>query len=173
MSRLERFRERKDALFAEGEQSPLDPEQQERFEKLDYFAENPALDLTLTIDRSNAGTDLVVDTSDGQQRTYRRVGTITFPVGEEQVTMTLLAQPGQTRLFLPFFDGTTSTESYSGGRYLEPNQRPDGRVQVDFNYAYNPYCAYGDGWSCPIPPDENRTTARIEAGEKNFTLSDD
>ena len=65
MSRLERFRERKDALFAEGDQSPLDPEQQERFEKLDYFPENPALDLTLTIDRANAGSDPVVDTIDG------------------------------------------------------------------------------------------------------------
>jgi uncharacterized protein (DUF1684 family) len=170
MSRLERFRERKDALFAEGDHSPLDPEQQARFSKLDYFPENPALDLTLTVDRSNAGSDLVVETSDGQQRTYRRAGTVTFPVDGEQVTLTLLADPGHSRLFLPFFDGTTGTESYSGGRYLEPHERPDGRVQVNFNYAYNPYCAYGDGWSCPIPPDENRTTARIEAGEKDFSL---
>jgi uncharacterized protein (DUF1684 family) len=169
-SRLEKFRERKDALFADSEQSPLDPEQQERFSKLAYFPENPALDLTLTVDRTNAGTELIVDTSDGQKRSYHRVGTVTFPVGNEQVTMTLLAQPGHSRLFLPFFDGTSGEESYDGGRYLEPHERPDGRIQVDFNYAYNPYCAYGEGWSCPIPPEENRTTVRIEAGEKNFSL---
>jgi len=170
MSKLERFRERKDALFADHQQSPLDPEQVDRFEKLAYFPENDALDLTLTLDRTNAGTDLVVDTSDAQQRTYRRAGTITFPVGDQEVTLTLLAEPGHSRLFLPFFDGTTGTESYKGGRYLEPHLRPDGRVQVDFNYAYNPYCAYGEGWSCPIPPEENRTPVRIEAGEKDFKL---
>ena len=169
-SRLERFRERKDALFADSDQSPLDPEQQARFKRLDYFPENPALDLTLNLDRTNAGSELTVDTSDGQKRAYRRVGTITFPVGDEQVTMTLLAQPGHSRLFLPFIDGTSGTETYEGGRYLEPHERPDGRIQVDFNYAYNPYCAYGEGWSCPLPPDENHTTVRIEAGEKNFTL---
>ncbi len=170
MSKLERFRERKDALFADPHQSPLDPEQADRFEKLDYFPENDALDLTLTIDQTNAGTEVVVDTSDEQQRTYRRAGTISFEVGEEEVTLTLLAESGRSRLFLPFYDGTTGGDSYAGGRYLEPHLRPDGRVQVNFNYAYNPYCAYGEGWSCPIPPDENRTSVRIEAGEKDFKL---
>lgn len=170
MSKLERFRERKDALFADGDQSPLDPEQQERFKQLDYFSENDALDLTLTVDRASAETEVVLDTSDAQQRPYRRVGTISFPVEGEQVTMTLLAQPGHTRLFLPFLDGTSGTESYAGGRYLEPHLRPDGRVQVNFNYAYNPYCAYGEGWTCPLPPEENRTSVRIEAGEKDFRL---
>jgi uncharacterized protein (DUF1684 family) len=72
------------------------------------------------------------------------------------------------RFFLPFKDGTTGGETYAGGRYLDPRARPDGSLVVDFNYAYNPYCAYGEGWSCPVPPVENEVTAPIEAGELAF-----
>jgi uncharacterized protein len=55
------------------------------------------------------------------------------------------------------------------GRYLEPQARPDETLEVDFNYAYNPFCAYSEGWSCPIPPEENWLEVSIEAGEKAFT----
>ena len=169
MTRLDDFRARKNDLLNDSDQSPLTPEQRTAFEGLAYFPENDALALTLPVDRSAAGSDIVLDTSDGQKRQYRRVGTIDVPVGTETARLTLFAMPGHSRLFLPFFDGTTGTESYSGGRYLEPRERPDGQVEVDFNYAYNPYCAYGEGWSCPIPPEENRVSPRIEAGEQNFS----
>jgi uncharacterized protein (DUF1684 family) len=121
------------------------------------------------VEREGAGNAIVVDTSDHQPREYVRYGTITFPVNGTEETLTLLGSPGQSRLFLPFVDGTSGSDTYYNGRYLEPRLRPDGNVEVDFNYAYNPYCAYGEGWSCPIPPDENRIASRIEAGEKNFT----
>lgn len=170
MSRLEQFRERKNALFAGADQSPLDPEQQSRFTTLNYFPENEALAVVLPVNREGAGDTIVVDTSDHLPREYVRYGTITFPVEGKEETLTLLGTPGQSRLFLPFIDATSGTETYYNGRYLEPKLRPDGDVEVDFNYAYNPYCAYGEGWSCPVPPDENRLTSRIEAGEKQFTL---
>ena len=168
MSRLDDFRARKNDLFAGNEQSPLSDEQRTTFTGLAYFPENDALALTLPLNRAGAGSDIILDTSDGQQRQYRRVGTIQVPVASETATLTLFAMPGHTRLFLPFMDGTTGNESYKGGRYLEPRERPDGTIDLDFNYAYNPYCAYGDGWSCPIPPEENRISPRIEAGEQDF-----
>jgi uncharacterized protein (DUF1684 family) len=168
MTKLDNFRTRKNALFAGGEQSPLSPEQQHHFDGLAYFPENPDLALTLPIDRSEAGTSVTLQTSDGQTREYRRVGVVEVPIGDESAKLTLLALPGHSRLFLPFMDGTSGVESYKVGRYLEPGERPDGQIEVDFNYAYNPYCAYGEGWSCPIPPDENRITQRIEAGEQDF-----
>jgi uncharacterized protein (DUF1684 family) len=170
MSRLSEFRKRKDALFAESEQSPLTPEQQAEFTSLEYFPENEEFAYVLPVNREGAGDRIVVDTSDHQPREYVRYGTITFPVGEKEETLTLLGTPGQSRLFLPFVDGTSGAETYHDGRYLEPRLRPDGEVEVDFNYAYSPYCAYGDGWSCPIPPVENRIASRIEAGEKTFPL---
>ena len=63
-------------------------------------------------------------------------------------------------------------ETYEVGRYLEPQLLPDGRLHVDLNYAYNPFCAYGSGWSCPIPPAENHLSVMIPAGERAFRLPD-
>jgi uncharacterized protein (DUF1684 family) len=69
--------------------------------------------------------------------------------------------------FLPFVD-LSGVETYGAGRYLEPVERPDGRFEVDFNLAYNPYCAYNENWSCPITPAENRLRVPIRAGEMVF-----
>ncbi|MBK6663441.1 MAG: DUF1684 domain-containing protein [Thermoflexaceae bacterium] len=80
-----------------------------------------------------------------------------------------LRGPGQWRL-LPAFRGRLPrrTETYGAGRYLDVEPLPDGRLHVDFNYAYNPYCAYNDAWSCPIPPRENMLNVHIRAGERTF-----
>ena len=76
------------------------------------------------------------------------------------------------RFFLPFRDKTSGNETYELGRYLDPQMSPDGHLMIDFNYAYNPYCAYGEGWSCPFPPRENWIEVPIEAGEKMFVRED-
>jgi uncharacterized protein (DUF1684 family) len=69
-------------------------------------------------------------------------------------------------------DTTNGLETYTGGRYIDPQEKPNGKLTVDFNYAYNPYCAYGDGWSCPLPPEANQLPVEIRAGEKAFHLSE-
>jgi uncharacterized protein (DUF1684 family) len=68
--------------------------------------------------------------------------------------------------FLPFADSMAGKETYGAGRYLEPLALMGGKVLVDFNYAYNPYCAYNDLYSCPLTPWENRLKVPIRAGEK-------
>jgi uncharacterized protein (DUF1684 family) len=68
--------------------------------------------------------------------------------------------------FLPFADANAGSETYSAGRYLEPEYLGDNRFHVDLNQAYNPYCAYSPDWSCPITPPENRLKVAIRAGEK-------
>ena len=70
--------------------------------------------------------------------------------------------------FLPFVDSLAGKETYGAGRYLEPHRHGDGPFHIDFNYAYNPYCAYNERWSCPITPAENRLKVPIRAGEKLF-----
>jgi uncharacterized protein (DUF1684 family) len=72
----------------------------------------------------------------------------------------------QNGAFLPFVDNLAGQETYPAGRYLEPEPLPDGRFLVDFNMAYNPYCAYNEMWSCPLTPFENRLKVPIRAGEK-------
>lgn len=169
-TRLIRFRRNKDEYFAQDEHSPLTPQQREQFAGLVYFDENSALALTLELDASgeHAGERISLGTTDGTVKPFVRAGQIHFEVGGSPVSFTVFKEPDRGRFYLPFRDGTAGTETYAVGRYLDPQARPDGRLVVDFNFAYNPYCAYGDGWSCPIPPRENITPVRIEAGEKDF-----
>jgi len=72
-------------------------------------------------------------------------------------------------LFCPFTDGTTGKETYKSGRFLDLYRTPGSKdIEIDFNKAYNPYCAYNHEYSCPIPPDENHLDFKVEAGEKTF-----
>lgn len=171
MSELDEFRADKDSFFREHPQSPLDPEQQAAFRGLEYFPENPGL--VIRAELETEGVDLeetiVMQTTTGGEQTYRRSGVVRFEVEGEPAQVTLFASPEIHELFLPFRDATSGKETYGAGRYLEV-EPPDlrGRVVIDFNYAYNPYCAYNPNWSCPIPPGENWLAVPIRAGEKTF-----
>ena len=169
-TRLDAYRERRDHYFAHDPGSPLEPDQRDSFDGLRYFSEHPDLALEVPLDESGPGVGEQVDllTVDGQAKPFLRAGRIRFEVDGQPVTLSVFKDLTRGRYFLPFRDGTSGQESYAGGRYLDPRARPDGTLQVDFNYAYNPYCAYSDGWSCPIPPPENVTSVRIEAGEQAF-----
>ncbi len=169
-SRIADFRAHKDEYFRDGANSPLELDDIETFEALDYFDENPDLAFRLELDREAPGASEIVelDTSDGLVMAFSRAGTITFDVGGDTVTLSVFRDLDRGRYFLPFTDGTTGVETYEQGRYLDPQTDPDGNLVVDFNYAYNPYCAYSEGWSCPLPPQENRLSVRIEAGEKDY-----
>src|SRR5262249_20654720 len=104
-----------------------------------------------------------------------KVGQIHFAVGDADTTGRTKAtlqvyQPVRgTEFFIPFMDATAPAETYGAGRYLDPEAMQDGKLLVDFNLAYNPYCAYNELWSCPIPPRENRLKVPIQAGEKKPT----
>ena len=107
-------------------------------------------------------------TSTGEAQPFLRWGTFTFAVEGETATLTLYRGQHDSEFFLPLADATSGKESYGAGRYLDVTPLDDGRFLVDFNYAYNPYCAYNSRWSCPIPPAENRLRVPIHAGEKRF-----
>lgn len=166
-TRLAGFRERRDGFFREHPNSPLTDEQKESFTGLKYFPENPDLSLTLEIDDSGEGIGerIQVGTLSGEAKEYVRTGRIHFESEGQPVTLTVFRDIERGRYFMPFRDATAGQETYAVGRYLDPKARPDGRLVVDFNLAYNPYCAYNTGWTCPIPPFENITKVPIRAGE--------
>ena len=166
-TRLEGFRARKDTFFKSHEQSPLTPEQRETFTGLSYFPINEDLSLVVELDKSGEGIgeEITVGTMSGEPKQYIRVGRIHFEVEGQPATLTVFQDKVSGKFFLPFRDSTAGEETYSVGRYLDPKARPDGKLQVDFNMAYNPYCAYNTGWSCAIPPFENRINVPIRAGE--------
>ena len=82
--------------------------------------------------------------------------------------LTIFKDQRSDNLFLPFADATSGNETYGAGRYLEIEMQNEGQLLVDFNYAYNPYCAYNENWSCPLTPAENRLSVAIRAGESLF-----
>ncbi len=159
-------RKAKDEFFATSHHAPLDHHKQQNFNGLAYFDPNPEMVFNLPVDPAG-GEDIKIHTSDGQERTYRRDALVSFEVGGETVTLTMYTT-GQPGFFIPFRDGTSGKASYGAGRYLDIEANGDGTVTLDFNLAYNPYCAYSDSYSCPMPPHENWLTIPIEAGEKDW-----
>jgi uncharacterized protein (DUF1684 family) len=166
MTELEQLRAQKDQFFKRHPQSPLAPEQQQTFQGLRYFPENPALRLIVPIEEFGDQHLIVMQTSTGDVREYTRYGRLRFSVDGQAAELTLYADGDM--YFLPFADMLAGVETYGAGRYLEPEPLGDGRFLVDFNLAYNPYCAYNDDWSCPITPSENRLAVPIRAGEQIY-----
>jgi hypothetical protein len=164
MADLQTFRRRKDEFFRYDRHSPLTPEQRERFNGLRYYAENEALRFVLPIEKFEQQETITMQTSTGDVADFIRWGRIHFEVDGQPAALTVYASPGGD-FFLPFTDATSGSETYGAGRYLEIDPLPDGQFEVDFNMAYNPYCAYSPYWSCPIPPQENRLSVPIRAGE--------
>jgi len=164
---LKRFRAEKDRVFRKEPHSPLTPEQRDAFAGLVYFDENPQLVINGTVDRDVEPGEVRMATSAGEEQVYQRYGVVRFRVDGEAAQVVLYASDDSDVLFIPFRDATSGHETYGAGRYLEVHAHGDD-VTIDFNYAYNPNCAYDPAWSCPLPPAENWLKVPIRAGEKAF-----
>ena len=177
---LRHFRQARDELFAHHPQSALDEGQRRVFRGLHYFPYNPELCFEVEIDTAVAPRQLTVAMNADESMTMTTVGQVHFTVEGESVDLSIYwLNIYGGGLFLPFRDATCPAESYGGGRYLFdtikgsdflPAGSKGGRngILLDFNYAYNPSCAYNDRWVCPLAPVENRLEVPIRAGEKNF-----
>lgn len=166
MNDLEHFRAQKDEFFSAHPQSPLTPEQKQVFSGLSYFDEDPDLRLEVSVEKFSDQIKFEMQTSTGQTQTYTRYGSFKFDLGGQVVELIIYSSPHG--FFLPFVDGLAGQETYPAGRYLDPEPLAGDRFLVDFNLAYNPYCAYNEMWSCPLTPPENRLHLPIRAGEKLF-----
>jgi uncharacterized protein (DUF1684 family) len=172
---LEAFRRGRDLLFREHPQSPLTPEQRRGTPGLPWFPYSPEALVETRLEPVEEGEDLAIDTGgeDGVVR-YRRVGRLATPFGYLTLLWTLGYGGG---LFLPFRDATAGERTYGAGRYLTDTIKGTfgrgleihgERVTLDFNYAYNPSCAYNSRWACPLAPFENRLDQPVAAGELSF-----
>ena len=177
MSTLSDFRAEKDQFFASHPQSPLTSSQKREFKGLKYFPENEALRLVVQVEEFESPETVEIQTSTGDVRHYQRFGRFHFSVEGQEASLTIYDT--DFGFFLPFVDALANSETYGAGRYLEPELLENGKYLVDFNLAYNPYCAYNEPhalaarsgrepkvWSCPLTPFENRLKVPICAGEK-------
>jgi uncharacterized protein (DUF1684 family) len=166
MSNLVDFRRAKDEFFESHPQSPLTHDQRHAFGGLAYFPENEDLRINVEVERFEDQQQIEMQTTTGDFQSYVRFGKFKFRVDEETAELTLYEGPHG--FFLPFVDDLAGKETYGAGRYLEPEALADGKFFIDFNMAYNPYCAYNELYSCPITPFENRVKVPIRAGEMIF-----
>lgn len=174
ISQLEDFRQQVDDFLEHHPQSPMDWPDRQAFKGLDYYEPNPELVLDVEVTRYAEDEPLIeMTTNTGEQRPYRRWGSFSFIVDGIESELTLYSDAHGHEFFLPFRDATNGAETYGAGRYLD-NHRPGltrlsgDFFEIDFNYAYNPYCAYNLAYSCPLPPRENWLNVPVRAGEKKF-----
>lgn len=174
MNQLTEFRQEIDSFLKYHPQSPLDDDQQQDFEGLKYYDYNPDLILEVEVERfPDDEPTVTMQTSTGDIQSYRRWGQFKLSVDGQEATMVIYSDTHGHEFFMPFKDATNGNETYGAGRYMD-DHRPairrigDNKFQIDFNYAYNPYCAYSPLYSCPLPPRENWLRVPIRAGEKDF-----
>ncbi|MDX1615034.1 MAG: DUF1684 domain-containing protein [Candidatus Promineifilaceae bacterium] len=174
MQQLEKFRRDVDQFMRDHPQSPLEHEQRHEFDGLNYYPPNPDLIIETEVERLPDDEPVIeMQTSTGSTQPFRRWGQFSFNVDGDETALTLYSDPQGRDFFLPFKDTTNGQETYGAGRYMD-DHRPaivrldNNRFRFDFNYAYNPYCAYSAMYSCPLPPRENWLEVPIRAGEKAF-----
>jgi uncharacterized protein (DUF1684 family) len=107
-------------------------------------------------------------TSKGREKKYVKYARFKFRMSGKEVALQIYRPLGGGELFLPFKDKTSEKETYPHGRYLFIEPMPGGKVLIDFNRAYNPFCAYNEKYTCSFAPEENRLDILIRAGEKRF-----
>lgn len=176
IKRIEAERREKDHFFKEHPQSPIPWTLRERFMGLEYFPANPKHRLKVNLTRYPKPEPVVLATSKGTPRDMLKWGYFEFTIGgqtrrlQSYKSIRKPGEHGDESLFIPFRDATSGEESYPGGRYLDLPISKNDEYELDFNLAYNPYCAYNDAYVCPLPPRDNWLDIRIEAGEKDFPL---
>jgi uncharacterized protein (DUF1684 family) len=163
-----------DSAFRDTLHSPLPAPERKAFKALERYP----IDLAYRVEaqfESNEGPVFGMKTTSEREPKYRSVGTLRFVLQGKEEQLIVYKNIDLSRLdeyrnylFVPFTDLTNGETTYGGGRYIDLEGPLGGTVTLDFNKAYNPYCAYGGLYSCPIPPEENHLELRVEAGVLKF-----
>ena len=150
----------------------LNEEEIASFKGLDYFEFDSSFQV-VAIFKKDKGKKFEMATSTERKPIYRRYGYVYFELANQKCTLEVYQNMALKKdkefknyLFIPFRDKTSAHESYGGGRYLDVHKTKNKTLLLDFNLAYNPYCAYSYRYSCPIPPEANTLKVAINAGEK-------
>jgi uncharacterized protein len=168
LAELQRYRALKDEAF-KGPDSPVPPERRSELLPLDYFAPSVDYRVPAVLRPSGDGAIIEMPTTTGQLRRMVRVGRLEFTLRGEQLALSAFVEAGSrdlNRLFVPFIDMTSGTETYPAGRYMDLERTPTGLYIIDFNRAYHPFCYYDPAYDCPYPPRENRLEMPVRAGER-------
>ena len=172
LDEINKERQAKNDFMRSSDESPFGSEKI-KFKSLNYFPVDPKYRLSAKLISIRDKKTWTLPTSDGLEKKYLEYGHAEFAVNGTVCKLLILEimeeGPYRGTLFLAFADATSAEETYGAGRYLDVKKVPGAAsVTLDFNQAYNPYCAYSENYSCPFPPKENMLTVSIQAGEKKY-----
>lgn len=166
------------ADFKDATKSPLKDKDRKKFTGLDFYKFDSTYVVKATLKRTPDAKPFKMKTTTERRPDYVQYGVVTFTLKGKEFQLSIYQNLGlldeegyEDYLFLPFLDDTNGNGSYSGGRYTEARIPEGDTLIIDFNTAYNPYCAYNEKYSCPIVPRENYIVTEIEAGVKDFKKS--
>jgi uncharacterized protein (DUF1684 family) len=173
--RIEEYRRTQVGVLTTGDDAPLWPEDKK---DIHFFPYDTAYRVEAKVEWLENEKPFSMPTYSGASKDFIRSASLSFVINGTTHTLSaykdLSIPPAMVvhrdRLFLPFMDHSNSEITYGGGRYLDIDlRRGSTSALIDFNRAYNPYCAYADGFRCPIPPRENRLGIEIPAGEQSYS----
>ena len=168
-SQLAAAREAKNQAFRNTADSPVPVERRNTLLPLSYFPPDLSYRVPASLRVDDSQSVFQIPTSTGKIRSMRRVGVLEFTLKDQARTLSAFVETDaldRSQLFVPFGDMTNGTETYPAGRYLDLNVTPTGIYDLDFNFAYHPFCYYDERYDCPYPPPENRLQAPVRAGER-------
>jgi uncharacterized protein (DUF1684 family) len=171
---LEDVQEKREGIIDFMENDPDSPFHQKgkvEYQGLNFFDIDPAFNVKARIEKLQSPVPFDIQMTDGKTAKYFKYAIAHFILDDKPQKLFLLKSESffdEPWLFLPFYDETSADETYGGGRFLNVEYHDEEEIFVDFNLAYNPYCAYSDSYRCPIPPAENKVTVKILAGERNY-----
>ena len=170
---ITKYQEELNKEYKDPLKSPLTKKDFKKFKGHDFFPINEALKVTAHFQRTENAIPFLMKTTTDRLPTYEVYGIATFEIEGVEYRLNIYQSHSlrttplyKNYLFLPFTDLTNGEDSYAGGRFIGLEIPEGDSILIDFNKAYNPYCAYNPKYSCPIPPEENHLEMRIEAGVK-------
>lgn len=153
--------------------TPLSAEAKQGFKGIHFFPVNTAYAVNARFIRTPNEKPFQMSTSSGMRKTYVKFAEVFFMIDKKEYKLNVYQSQDLLKsveykdyLFIPFTDATSGNETYEGGRYIDLTIPTSDHLLLNFNKAYHPYCAYTEGYNCPIPPQENTLPVRIEAGVK-------
>lgn len=169
------FQKEINAEYKDASASPLKDKDRKKFKGLEFFKVDSSFVVTAKFERTPDETPFEMKTTTDRLPVYVKYGIVTFNLKGNEYQLNVYQNQDLTKkdgyedyLFLPFLDDTNGEESYGGGRYIDIKIPEGNEMVIDFNKAYNPYCAYNEKYSCPIVPRENYLELKVEAGVKVF-----
>ena len=169
LSEVEEARKATDQRFREDPESPIPADKKTTLLPLKYYPVDPGFSVPVSLKLSDNRPVFEMPTSTGTIRRMQLVGSLQFTLQGQPQTLGAFVEDGTKEiesLFVPFADLTTGKDTYPAGRYLDLHPTATGYYTIDFNRAYNPYCAYNKTYECPYPPPSNRLKIAVTAGEK-------